>query len=87
MGRVSTCQKNGNTIDLHGAQVNDNKYHKISNTRRTKFQNFNICLAIAFAPSIEARCQVEHENGVGAAPSIVQRCSNYIWVINKFITY
>ena len=24
MGRVSTCQKNCNTIDLRGAQVNEN---------------------------------------------------------------
>ena len=29
MGRVSTCQKNCNTIDLRGAQVNNTIQYKI----------------------------------------------------------
>ena len=35
---------------------------------------------------IEARYQVKNEDVVGAAPT-GERCSNYIWVINKFIAY
>ena len=31
MGRVSTCQKNCNTIDLRRAQVNDIKVHMYMN--------------------------------------------------------
>ena len=32
MGRVSTCQKNCKTIDLRGAQVNDEYWHHIRYT-------------------------------------------------------
>ena len=47
-------------------------YHKISNIRRTKYQKlkwFPSHVAVAFDQSIEARCWVENEDVVGAAPT------------------
>ena len=41
-------------------------YHQISNIRHTKSQNLNVS-RLVFAQSIEARCQVENEDVVGAA--------------------
>ena len=44
---------------------------KTSSISRTKSQNLNvsfILLQFVFAQSIEARCQVENEDVVGAAP-------------------
>ena len=46
-------------------------YRKISNISRTKFQNLNdshLVLQPLCAQSIEARCLVENEDVVGAAP-------------------
>ena len=34
-----------------------------------KLKRFSSCLAVAFAQSIEARCLVENEDVVGAAPT------------------
>ena len=47
-------------------------YHKVSNIRRTKFQNISdsrTVLHVVFAQSIEAMYQVENEDVVGAAPT------------------
>ena len=47
-------------------------YRQVSNIRRTKFQHlkrFSYCLAAVLAESLEARCQVENEDVVGAAPT------------------
>ena len=47
-------------------------YRQISNTSRTKSKNLNVSrlvLKVAFAQSIEARCLVESEDVVGAAPT------------------
>ena len=47
-------------------------YCQVSNIRRTKSQHlkrFSYCLATVFAESLEARCQVENEDVVGAAPT------------------
>ena len=47
-------------------------YRQVSNIRRTKsrhFKRFSYCLAAAFAESLEARCWVENEDVVGAAPT------------------
>ena len=55
-------------------EANNNRwihYRKVSNIRRTKSQNliwFSSRLAVVFAQFIEARCQVENEDAVGAAP-------------------
>ena len=37
MGRVSTCQKNCNTIDLRGAQVNKGQIHKFPEDEIARF--------------------------------------------------
>ena len=45
-------------------------YRQVSNIRCTKSQHlekFSYCLAAVFAESLEARCQVEDEDVVGAA--------------------
>ena len=48
----------------------DSRYCEISNIRRTKNPNLNVFrLAVAFAQSNEARCQVENEDVIGAAPT------------------
>ena len=55
-----------------------------------KLKCFSALLAVVFAPYIEAKCWVENEDVVGAAPvwnSADRRCSNYIWVINNSIAY
>ena len=47
-------------------------YRKIYNIRCTKSQKlkwFSSRLAVVFAQSIEARCQVENEDIIGAAPT------------------
>ena len=47
-------------------------YRQVSNIRRTKSQHlkrFSYCLTAVFAESLEARCQVENEDVVGAAPT------------------
>ena len=47
-------------------------YRQTSNMNRTKSQNSNfsrLTLSIVFAQSIEARCYVETEDVVGAAPT------------------
>ena len=47
-------------------------YCKLSDIRGTKSQNFKLFsspLAVVFAQSIEARCWVENEDIVGAAPT------------------
>ena len=46
-------------------------YRKVSNIRRTKSQNlkwFSSRLEVVFTQSVEAGCQVENEDVVGAAP-------------------
>ena len=45
------------------------KYRQFSNIRRTHFQNINVSRLVVFAQSIEARCSVENEDVVGAAPT------------------
>ena len=46
------------------------KYRKISNISRTKSKNLNVSrLAVVFAQSNEARCEVENEHLSGAAPT------------------
>ena len=48
-----------------------NTYGQISNTSRTKSHNLNVSrlvLQLPFAHSIAARCLVENEASVGAAP-------------------
>ena len=50
-----------------------------------KLKCFPSRLAVVFAQSIEARCKVENEDVVGAAPT--GDASNYIWVINNFIAW
>ena len=45
-------------------------YCQTSNIIHTKSQNFNVSrLAVVFAQSIKARCWVENEDVVGAAPT------------------
>ena len=44
------------------------KYRQVSNISGTKFQHFKDSRAV-FAESLEARCQVENEDVVGAAPT------------------
>ena len=47
-------------------------YRQVSNISRTKsqhLQRFSYCLAAIFTESFEARCQVENEDVVGAAPT------------------
>ena len=47
-------------------------YRQVSNIRRTKSQHLkklSCCLAAFFAKSLEARCQVENEDVVWAAPT------------------
>ena len=49
-------------------------YRQFSNIRRTQSQNINTVATVAtvtvvFAQSIEARCYVENEDVVGAAPT------------------
>ena len=47
-------------------------YRQVSNIWRTKSQylkRFSDCLVPVFAESLEARCQVENEDVVGAAPT------------------
>ena len=47
-------------------------YHQICNTSRTKSQNvifLSFRSSVVFAQSIEARCWVENEDVVGAAPT------------------
>ena len=47
-------------------------YRQVSNIRHTKSQHlkrFSDYLAPVFAESLEARCQVENEDVVGAAPT------------------
>ena len=61
-----------------------------SNTRCTKSQNLSVSrlvfqLSSIALKSIEARCQVESEDVVGACTN--RCCSNYIWVINNFIAF
>ena len=51
---------------------NSNRYRQISNTSCTKSKNlkrFSFHPAIIFAQSIEARCWIENEDVVGAAPT------------------
>ena len=58
-------------MGLSNAAVKTGKcYHrKISNIRRTKSQSLNYSRPVAvFVQSIEARCYVENEDVVGAAP-------------------
>ena len=50
-----------------------------------KLKCFSSRLVVVFAQSIEARCLVENEDVIGAPP--IGTASNYIWVINNFITY
>ena len=51
--------------------VSFKNYHKISNIRHTKSQNLRFLsrLVIVFAKYIEAKCWVENEDVVGAAPT------------------
>ena len=45
-------------------------YHQTSYISCTKSQNLNVShLVVVFAQSIEARCKVENEDVVGAAPT------------------
>ena len=49
-----------------------NVYHQISNIRRTEYptlKRLSYCLAAFFVEYPEARCQVENEDVVGAAPT------------------
>ena len=41
MGRVSTCQKNCNTIDLRGAQVNNDIAAKDTHSEKYCIDEFN----------------------------------------------
>ena len=46
-------------------------YRQVSNIRRTESQHlrFSYCLATVFAESLDAICEVENEDVVGAAPT------------------
>ena len=48
-------------------------YRQVSNIRHTKstptLKMFSYCLVAVFSESLEARCQVENEDVVGAAPT------------------
>ena len=58
-------------------------YRKTSNIRGAKYQNFNVSrfvLQLSFAQSTEARCSVDNEDVVGAAPT-------GIWMIKNHIAY
>ena len=47
---------------------------------------FLVSLAIVFAQTIEAKCSVENEDVVGAAPTgDAPATSEWSWVINNFI--
>ena len=60
--------------------IPSNLQYKTHQTPRLKC--FSSRVAVVFAQSIEARCYVENEDVVGAAPTV-----NYISIINHFITY
>ena len=62
------------------------KYRQVSNIRRTKSQHlkdYRTVLRLPLAESLEARCQVENEDVVGAAP--VRAAPT--WVIDNVIAY
>ena len=56
-------------------------YRKVSNTRRTKSPNLNDSRPVVFAQFIEAECQVDNEDAVGAA------LTGDIWVIMNSIAH
>ena len=56
------------------------KAHQIPKAKR-----FSSHLAVAFAQSIKAKCLVENEDVVGAAPA-GDAPTTSIWLINNFIT-
>ena len=44
-------------------------YRKVSNIGHNKSQNLNVSRLVVFAQSIEAECQADNEDVVGAAPT------------------
>ena len=52
-------------------EKNDSIYRKIYNIRRTKSLDLNVSTrpAVVFAQYVEAKCKVENEDVVGAAPT------------------
>ena len=62
------------TPQLKGAHLNRiaMKYRQVSNIKTQQIptlKRFSYCLAAVFGESLEARCQVENEDVVGAAPT------------------
>ena len=57
-------------------------YRQTSAISRAETHNLNVSsrLAVVFVKPIEARCHVDNEHVVGAAPT-APTCSNYIWDI------
>ena len=53
-------------IFLH---IRDKIYRQYKTHQITTLKRFSHCLAVFFAESLEARCQVENEDVVGAAPT------------------
>ena len=64
-----------------------NEYRKVSNIRRTKFQNFNVsCLVLQLFCAIYWN-QVLSREWRCSWSSADRRCFNYIWVIDNFVAY
>ena len=61
---------------------NISKSHQIPNLKCLSSR-----LAVAFSQSIEARCYVENEDVVAAAPKGDVSTTSEFWVINNFIAY
>ena len=56
-------------------------YCQTSNISGTKYQNFNVSrfvLQLSYAQSTEARCYVDNEDVVGAAPTGICMIKNHI---------
>ena len=64
--------------------LTEDQLRRISNIRRAKSQNLNISrlvLQLFFSQSIEARCYVENEDVVGAAPTGDAPTTSEWWTI------